>query len=92
MKDIQILWDAPLLQSANGGYIAAQGRVLIEWKRQDGNNFYETNFYVFPSGAIDFDVILGAEFISENNIVTVNEDAMLPLLESTKNVSPGKIE
>lgn len=85
-------WNAPSLQAANGGYITAQGQISLEWKRQQGIQFYETKFYVFPPDAINFDVILGAEYISENKLLTVNKRAMLPLLESNKNPSPGKVE
>lgn len=90
--EIRRVLNAPLLQTAKGGFVAAQGQVSLEWKRQQGNSFYETDFYVFPSEAMNFDVILGAEYIFENNILTVNDHAMLPLLESNKNIKPGKLK
>lgn len=91
-SEVRIVWNAPLLQAAKGGFVTTQGQISLEWKRQQGNNFYETDFYVLPKDAMTFDVIFGAEFISENKLLTVNEHVMLPLLESKKNIGPGKLE
>lgn len=92
LSEIQTLSDAPLIQAVDGSSIIAQGRISLEWKRQQGNNFYETNFYVFPPEAMNIDVIFGSQYISEKKLLVPNENAMLPMLQSNKSINSGKLE
>ena len=72
---------APSVADANGNSVQASGIITLEFKRaQRGNRFYQSQFFVFPPSADHFDVIFGVEYIVRENLVSVSEDALVPLV------------
>lgn len=81
----------PTLDTPSGS-ISAAGRIRIDFKRREGNRYYPCDFYVFPpSCGLGFDVILGRDFINRYKILSVNQDAMLPVLERDS-LTPGQTD
>jgi tetratricopeptide (TPR) repeat protein len=72
---------APSVADANGNSVRATGVVTLEFKRgQRGNRFYESQFFVFPPFSNHFDVIFGVEYIVRENLLSVSEDVLVPLV------------
>ncbi|KAF2195048.1 hypothetical protein K469DRAFT_733808 [Zopfia rhizophila CBS 207.26] len=73
-------FSAPSVADANGNSVRASGVVTLEFKRHRGNRFFQSQFFVFPPSSDHFDVIFGVEYIVQENLVSVSEDALVPLV------------
>lgn len=74
----------PEMPDASGRSIMATGVIELEWKRHPrGNRVHQCHFSVFPTSD-QLDVIFGVEYIVQENLLTVNNDALVPLLEHKK--------
>lgn len=89
LHSITTISNPPTLDDMNGRPVLAQGTVKIEFKRSRGNKFYDCELYVCPPQTSHFDVIFGADFINEHEIMTMNPHACMPVLERDK-ISPSK--
>jgi hypothetical protein len=70
----------PGLVDWHGGPVETCGVVTLTFKL--GIRLYHATFCVFPSGESDhIDVILGAQFLAKERLVTVNDSVMLILTE-----------
>jgi hypothetical protein len=82
-------FDAPGAVDANQQPVTAAGVIELQWKRSKrGNRLFHTKFFVFADIS-QFDVLLGAEYILEEKLLTVSQDAMAPLVEHEK-IKKGK--
>jgi hypothetical protein len=75
---------APGIGDASGHSITAIGIIELDWKRHPrGNRVHTGKFYVFPASD-QFDVLFGVQYIVQEKLLLVNDDAMAPLLEHKK--------
>jgi hypothetical protein len=83
-KEIEQPLDRPTLNTPLGPVTAA-GTIELSMKRMEGNSYYDCNCYVFPDETgMCFDLILGQEFLVEHEIMTVNDGALMPMVENDK--------
>ncbi|KAK1764166.1 hypothetical protein QBC33DRAFT_548251 [Phialemonium atrogriseum] len=69
---------------ANGRPVSAGGVITLTWRWfPKGTRSYESQFYVLPNSD-HLDVIFGVEYIEAENLLHVNESAMLPLVEDNR--------
>ena len=71
----------PSLQDASGASVNANGGISLEFKRQHGNRIHECEFYVFPPSSDHLDIVIGVQYIVKEGLLSVNQDALLPLVE-----------
>lgn len=72
------------------GLVSGAGSITIQMKRRTGNKYYNIDFAVLPERrSPGFELILGRPFLNEHDILSVNRDALLPLVASDK-ITPGK--
>jgi hypothetical protein len=75
---------APEISDASGLSITATGVIELEWKRHPrGNRIHQCHFFVFPTSD-QLDIIFGVEYIVQEKLLMVNNDALVPLLEHRK--------
>ena len=78
------------IKDANGREVEACGTIKLHWKWcPRGVRIFDTTFNVF-SDSRQFDVIFGVEFIFAQNIMSVNEEAMMAPLTAHKKIKPSK--
>jgi hypothetical protein len=77
-------FDSPGVSDANGRPVTAAGIIELQWKRHPrGTKFYHGRFYVFAN--IDrFDILIGAEYMVKQALVSIPEDALVPLITHKK--------
>lgn len=69
---------------ASGRPVNASGVIDLNWRwYPNGTRNYESQFYVLPNSD-HLDVIFGVEYIEAENLLHVNESAMLPLVEDNR--------
>jgi hypothetical protein len=79
---------APVVETASG-FMRAVGTIKIQMKRLEGNKYFEVDFNVSPpKQSSGYEIIFGGDFLNEHDILSVNRDALLPLLVSDK-LTPG---
>ncbi|KAK0716147.1 hypothetical protein B0H67DRAFT_554516 [Lasiosphaeris hirsuta] len=72
----------PQACDASGRLIQARGVIDLPWKWHDprGIRVHECQFYIFPNST-HLDVVFGVEYIVAEDLLRVNESAILPLVE-----------
>lgn len=72
------------------GPMSGVGKIGLQMKRRTGNKYYNIYFDVLPDRkSPGFELILGRPFLNQHDILSVNRDALLPLVASEK-ATPGK--
>jgi hypothetical protein len=74
------------------GVMQAFGSIRIEMKRSEGLKYFDVDFYVCPPhrDGRAYEIILGQEFLNTHGVLSVNRNALLPLLVAQPNLPPGK--
>ncbi|ORY15535.1 hypothetical protein BCR34DRAFT_169059 [Clohesyomyces aquaticus] len=78
---LEPLYNGPTLDSG-AGPVTADHEIELSFKRVNGNQYYDITCFVFPPNTKRMDMVIGLDFISEHDILSVNDGACLPLLEN----------
>lgn len=70
------------LRDANGNKLEVLGSISLHWKWVGGTQAHEDTFQVLQPKV--FDVIVGVQYIVSNDLLTLNEKNMMPMIAHQK--------
>ena len=74
----------PHIVDASGRLVLACGVIDLRWRwHPHGCRFHECQFYILPDSS-HLDILFGVQYIVSENLVFVNESAMVPLVQHKK--------